>query len=94
MADSSLRVHVTVVDWSDESNFRSLEGIVSRELCVEQEQPILVGSLFGAKHKDLPEVDVGAWEDSHKRMRVFAVALNFLSYSPQTGISLDFFRLF
>jgi len=49
MANSTLGIHVAVIDWSDEAHLRCFEGIVSWELGVEQEQSILIRSLFGSK---------------------------------------------
>ena len=46
MTYSSLLVHIAVIDWSDESNFWSSEGVVSRETDIEKEHTILIGSLF------------------------------------------------
>ena len=81
MADSSLGVHVAVVDWGYESYFGSFERVVSWELSIEKEQSVFVGSFFGTQQQDFPEVDIGAGEYSHEGMRIVAVVLNFLSYS-------------
>lgn len=47
MADSTLGVHVAVVDRSYEAYFRCFEGVAAWELSVEQEETVLVWGLLG-----------------------------------------------
>lgn len=46
VTDTTLLVHVAMINRSDKSDFRSSEWIVSREIHIEKEQSIFIRSLF------------------------------------------------
>ena len=83
-----------MINGSDESYFRSFEGIVTWELSIQQEESIFIGSLFGTKKQYFPKVDIGTRVNSNERMRIFTVVLNFFGNSFETCISRYFLGLF
>lgn len=76
MADTALGVHVAVVDRCNETNFWSFKWVVPWELGIEQKQSIFVRCLLRPQKQNLPEVNVGAWEDGNEGMRVICVVLD------------------
>jgi hypothetical protein len=52
--DAAARVHVAVVDFRGECDFRGLEGVVCGELDIEEEYTALVGALAGTHDCCLP----------------------------------------
>ena len=91
MAYPALLVHITVVNGGDKPDFRSPEGVVSREVDIEKEQPIFVGRLLGAKKQHFPNIDVFAWENGHKGVRVVVVVLDLFCDSLQTCVTGNLF---
>lgn len=49
MADSALLVHIAVVDGSDEADLGRAEWVVAREISIQEEQSIFIGSLLGTQ---------------------------------------------
>jgi hypothetical protein len=47
VTDTTLSVHVAVVNRGDEAYLGSLEGIITRELHVEQEESIFIWGFLG-----------------------------------------------
>lgn len=80
MANSSLTVHIAVINWSNESHLWSSEWVVIRELDVEKEESSLIWSLLGAKEKNLPQIHLRAGEYSYEWMRLFLIGLELFDH--------------
>lgn len=94
VANTALRVHVAVVNWREESDFWSPEGVIAGEFCVQQKQSVFIWRVFRTQQQYFPVVKVSRWENRYKWMRLFCVILNLSHDSFHWVVVRNFFDRF
>ena len=76
-------IHVAVINRGNESNLRSSEGIVTREVSIEDEDTVFIGGFLRPEKQDFPNVDVRTGVDGNEGVGIFVVGFDLLHDSLQ-----------